>query len=61
MYLPSSVNTGTFYVSIIATDTQSKPYTGNASLSFRVDPMLHKDANGITINAKDVMQATQAI
>ena len=47
--VPSSVTTGIFSVTVVATDTNSNPYVGDESLTLSVDPMFFKDTNGITI------------
>ena len=47
--MPSSVTTGTFAVTVAATDTNSKPYAGSESLDVSIDPMFYLDANGVTI------------
>ena len=50
--MPSSVTTGTFAVTVAATDTNSKPYAGSESLDVSIDPMFYLDANGVTIKCK---------
>ena len=47
--VPSSVTTGTYAVTVAATDTNSKPYGGGESLDVSIDPMFYLDANGVTI------------
>ncbi|MEN8813110.1 MAG: BspA family leucine-rich repeat surface protein, partial [Candidatus Arcticimaribacter sp.] len=47
--VPSSVSTGTFAVTVAATDTNSRPYAGSESLDLSIDPAFYMDANGVTI------------
>ena len=47
--VPSSVTTGTYAVTVAATDTTSLAYDGSASLSLGIDPMFYLDSNGVTI------------
>ena len=47
--IPSSVTTGTYAVTVAATDTNSKPYGGNERLDLSIAPTFYLDANGITI------------
>ena len=47
--VPSSVTTGTFAVTVAATDTNSKLYVGSESLDVSIDPMFYLDSNGVTI------------
>ena len=47
--IPSSVTTGTYAVTVAATDTISKPYAGNERLDLSIAPTIYLDANGITI------------
>ena len=47
--VPASINTGTFAVSVAATDTSSKPYGGNETLNLGIDLKFYLDANGITV------------
>ncbi len=47
--VPSSVTTGSYSVSVAATDTSNKTYTGNASLTLSIDPVFYLDTNGVTI------------
>ena len=47
--VPSSVTTGTYAVTVAATDTNSRPYGGSESLDVSIDPMFYLDANGVTI------------
>ncbi len=51
--VPSSVTTGSFAVSVAATDSTNKPYSGNASLTLQVEPMFYLDTNGITVKCRD--------
>ena len=50
--VPSSVITGTFAVTVAATDTNSRAYGGSESLDVSIDPMFYLDANGVTIKCK---------
>ena len=50
--VPSSVSTGTFAVTVAATDTNSRPYAGSESLDVSIDPMFYLDANGVTVKCK---------
>ena len=50
--IPSSVTTGTYSVTVAATDTLSRPYSGVASLSISIDPEFYLDSNGVTIKCK---------
>ena len=47
--IPSSVTTGTYVVTVAATDTNSKPYGGNERLDLSISPTFYLDPNGITI------------
>ena len=47
--IPSSVTTGTYAITVAATDTNSKPYGGNERLDLSIAPTFYLDANGITI------------
>ncbi len=47
--VPSSVTTGTYAVTVAATDTTSLAYDGSASLNLSIDPMFYLDANGVTV------------
>ena len=47
--IPSSVTTGTYAVTVAATDTNSKPYGGNERLDLSIAPTFYLDANGVTI------------
>ena len=47
--VPSSVTTGSFAVSVAATDSTSKPYSGNASLTLQIDSVFSLASNGVTI------------
>ena len=51
--VPSSVTTGSFAVSVAATDSTNKPYSGNASLTLQIEPMFYLDTNGITVKCRD--------
>ena len=50
--VPSSVTTGTYAVTVAATDTNSRAYAGSESLDVSIDPMFYLDANGVTIKCK---------
>jgi surface protein len=50
--VPSSVSTGTYAVTLSATDTYSRPYAGSESLDLSIDTMFYLDANGVTIKCK---------
>ena len=50
--VPSSVTTGTYAVTVAATDTTSLAYDGSASLNLGIDPMFYLDANGVTVKCK---------
>ena len=47
-YIPSSVTTGTYTVSVSATDTSNRPYT-NETIAISIDPTFYYDANSVTI------------
>jgi surface protein len=47
--VPSSVTTGTYAVTVAATDTNSRPYAGSESLDLSIDPMFYLGTNGVTI------------
>ncbi|MGB1448776.1 MAG: BspA family leucine-rich repeat surface protein, partial [Flavobacteriaceae bacterium] len=47
--IPSSVTTGTYAVTVAATDTTSLAYDGSASLNLGIYPMFYLDSNGVTI------------
>ena len=51
---PSSVTTGTYAVTVAATDTNSKLY-GGGELDVSIDPMFYLDANVVTIKAVQVV------
>ena len=46
---PFFSTTGTYAVTVAATDTNSRPYAGGESLDISIDPMFYLDANGVTI------------
>ncbi|MEL0225888.1 MAG: BspA family leucine-rich repeat surface protein, partial [Flavobacteriaceae bacterium] len=48
-YVPSSVTTGTYTVSVSATDTLNRPYTRNETIDISIAPTFYYDANGVTI------------
>ena len=50
--VPSSVTTGTYAVTVAATDTNSKPYAGSESIDVSIDPMFYLDANGVTVKCR---------
>ena len=50
--VPSSITTGTYAVTVAATDTNSRPYAGSESLDVSIDPMFYLDANGVTVKCK---------
>ncbi len=47
--VPSSVTTGTYAVTVAATDTNSRAYGGSESLDVSIDPMFYLDSNGVTV------------
>ena len=51
--VPSSVTTGSFAVSVAATDSTSNPYSGNASLTLQIEPMFYMDTNSVTVKCRD--------
>ncbi len=51
--VPSSVTTGSFAVSVGATDSTSNPYSGNASLTLQIEPMFYMDTNSVTVKCRD--------
>ena len=53
--VPSSVTTGTFAVTVAATDTNSRAYGGSESLDVSIDPMFYLDTNGVTIKCSEAV------
>ena len=47
--VPSTVNTGTYIVTVVGTSTNSVPYSGSDSLNLSIDPAFYTDTNGVTI------------
>ena len=52
-YIPSTVNTGTYAVTVAGTSTNSVPYTGSDSLSLSINPTFYTDTNGVTVKCPD--------
>ena len=47
--VPSSVTTGTYTVSVNATDTSNRTYSRNETLDITIDPVFYLATNGVTI------------
>ena len=52
-HIPSTVNTGTYAVTVAGTSTNSVPYAGSDSLSFDINPAFYTDTNGVTVKCPD--------
>jgi len=59
--IPSSVTTGTFTVTVSATNTCNTPYSGGASLSLLIDPVFYLDSNGITVKCPSAINGDTGI
>ena len=47
--VPSSISTGTYCVSLVATNTNNTPYNGSARQCLDIDPVFYLDSNSVTI------------